>query len=207
MNLEYEFIYVATLKPRWKSARGSSERGTFSKSRARGQGKRLKGKVLAGGGDWLLIGRDGYACLDARAQFLTDDGASLYLALHWTSPDERTGRRRALETNTSTDYGDQYFPHHTSVRNRRRALMRGSPKHLHREGAGRPWPRRVRGVPRGLSPAPQVSRRAGPTRGNSSRSSVWDSLPSRLLLRNKVETAKCLHASRSRQIRQCKSCE
>jgi hypothetical protein len=28
------------------------------------EGKRLKGKVLSGGGDWLLAGEDGFARLD-----------------------------------------------------------------------------------------------------------------------------------------------
>jgi hypothetical protein len=33
---------------------------------------------VTGGGDWLLAGEDGFARLDVRTQFLTDDGAVIY---------------------------------------------------------------------------------------------------------------------------------
>jgi Protein of unknown function (DUF3237) len=43
------------------------------------EGPRLKGKVLAGGGDWLLVRPDGVGELDVRATLQTDDGALLYV--------------------------------------------------------------------------------------------------------------------------------
>lgn len=45
--------------------------GTFS-------GPRLKGRVLPGGGDWLIVRPDGGAMLDVRACLETDDGAIIY---------------------------------------------------------------------------------------------------------------------------------
>jgi hypothetical protein len=39
----------------------------------------LKGKVLAGGGEWLLVRPDGVGELDTRATFQTDDGAFIYV--------------------------------------------------------------------------------------------------------------------------------
>ena len=45
--------------------------GTFA-------GPKLKGKVLAGGGDWLLLRPDGAAELDVRATIRTDDGHIIY---------------------------------------------------------------------------------------------------------------------------------
>lgn len=41
-------------------------------------GPRLKGQVLPGGGDWVLLRRDGVAELDIRLTLRTDDGAMIY---------------------------------------------------------------------------------------------------------------------------------
>ena len=41
-------------------------------------GPRLKGRVLPGGGDWLVVRPDGSAILDVRACLETDDGAMIY---------------------------------------------------------------------------------------------------------------------------------
>jgi len=43
------------------------------------EGERLKGKVLGGGGDWLLLRRDGVLNLDVRLNLETDDGAVIYM--------------------------------------------------------------------------------------------------------------------------------
>ena len=40
------------------------------------QGPRLKGEVLPGGGDWLLVRPDGTSELDVRSTLRTDDGIS-----------------------------------------------------------------------------------------------------------------------------------
>jgi hypothetical protein len=42
------------------------------------EGPRLKGKVLAGGGEWLLVRPDGMGELDTRVTLQTDDGALIY---------------------------------------------------------------------------------------------------------------------------------
>ena len=46
--------------------------GTFS-------GPRLKGRILDGGGDWMLVGNGGLAQLDVRKVLQTDDGALIDL--------------------------------------------------------------------------------------------------------------------------------
>jgi hypothetical protein len=46
--------------------------GTFT-------GPRLRGEVLPGGGDWLVMGEDSICRLDVRASLRTDDGEYLYL--------------------------------------------------------------------------------------------------------------------------------
>src|SRR5215467_13213396 len=43
------------------------------------EGDRLRGKVLAGGGDWATTKADGSFELDARATLETDDGALIYM--------------------------------------------------------------------------------------------------------------------------------
>ena len=45
-------------------------------------GARLRGRVLPGGADWLLVRADGVADLDARYTLETDDGALIYVRNH-----------------------------------------------------------------------------------------------------------------------------
>jgi hypothetical protein len=44
------------------------------------EGPRLRGKVLAGGGDWILLRPDGVLELDLRITLETDDGALIYMS-------------------------------------------------------------------------------------------------------------------------------
>jgi hypothetical protein len=43
------------------------------------EGDRLRGKVLPGGGDWVLTKSDGTLDLDLRAMLETDDGALIHM--------------------------------------------------------------------------------------------------------------------------------
>ena len=43
------------------------------------EGPTLRGKVLAGGGDWLRLRADGSGALDVRIWLETDDGARIYM--------------------------------------------------------------------------------------------------------------------------------
>ncbi len=54
-------------------------RMTFVVKRGRAEGARIAGDILAGGGDWVLLGSDGVARLDVRATLRTDDGAYIHL--------------------------------------------------------------------------------------------------------------------------------
>jgi hypothetical protein len=109
MNLEYEFTYVATLKPAVEIGPGPfGTRNFFEVIGGTFEGKRLKGKILTGGGDWLLLTPDGFAHLDVRAQFLTDDGASLYVQYNGILQVNQKVTD-ALAHGANTDYGDQYF--------------------------------------------------------------------------------------------------
>ena len=44
------------------------------------EGPRLRGRILPGGGDWILIRPDGVTQLDVRVTLQTDDGALIYLS-------------------------------------------------------------------------------------------------------------------------------
>ena len=42
------------------------------------QGPRIKGELLPGGGDWLMVGTDAIGRIDVRATIRTDDGALIH---------------------------------------------------------------------------------------------------------------------------------
>jgi hypothetical protein len=56
-------------------------RMTFVIRQGRCEGARISGDLLAGGGDWVVIGRDGVARLDVRATLRTDDGAHVHITV------------------------------------------------------------------------------------------------------------------------------
>jgi hypothetical protein len=109
MNLEYEFTFNATTKGPVQI--GAGPYGTRFVMEVTGgslEGKRIKGKVLTGGGDWFLVGPDGWGRVDVRGQFLTDDGAGIYTA--YTGLLEMNEKiQRAIVAGSGTDYRDQYF--------------------------------------------------------------------------------------------------
>jgi len=109
VNLEYECSYHATLKePVTIGAGPYGTRLVFEVTGGSFEGKRLKGKILTGGGDWLLVGPDGWGRLDVRAQLITDDGAAIYVSYHGIlEMNEKV--QNAIAAGGGTDYGDQYF--------------------------------------------------------------------------------------------------
>lgn len=110
MNLEYEFGYKASLAE--PVAVGAGPYGTRLVVEVTGgsfEGKRLKGKILTGGGDWLLVGADGWGRLDVRAQFLTDDGAALYLSYTGLVEMNEKVQQALAGGSGGTDFGDHYF--------------------------------------------------------------------------------------------------
>ena len=109
MHLEYELTYSATLKdPVAIGAGPYGMRLVYEITGGTVAGKRLKGKVLTGGADWVLVGPDGWGRLDVRVQFLTDDGAAIY-AVYYGVLEMNENVQRAISGGSSTDYGDQYF--------------------------------------------------------------------------------------------------
>jgi hypothetical protein len=60
---------------------GSTPQGTLTIFPVTGsfEGERLRGKVLAGGGDWVVARSDGTFTLDLRVTLETDDGGLIHL--------------------------------------------------------------------------------------------------------------------------------
>ena len=82
-KLEYLMTYRADLEePIEIGAVPSGSRQIYDVAGGSFEGPRLKGKLLASGGDWLLIGNDGVGRLDVRGTFETDDGARVYVQYH-----------------------------------------------------------------------------------------------------------------------------
>lgn len=72
------------------------------------EGARLKGRILTGGGDWLLVDPQGVGRLDVRGTFETEDGARIYLQYHGVVVmNEKV--RAALSAGEETRFGDTYF--------------------------------------------------------------------------------------------------
>ncbi len=109
MNLEYECTYYATLKEPVNVGPGPyGTRLIFEVTGGSFEGPRLNGQVLSGGGDWLLVGPDGWGRLDVRAQILTDDGAAVYVSYFGVLEMNEQVQRAAAE-GSGTEYTDQYF--------------------------------------------------------------------------------------------------
>ncbi|MCX2930825.1 DUF3237 domain-containing protein [Mycobacterium sp. CVI_P3] len=69
-------------------------RMTFVIRRGRCEGDRIAGDLLAGGGDWIVVGSDRVARLDVRATLRTDDGAYVHITVtgRVSMPQEATAR-------------------------------------------------------------------------------------------------------------------
>jgi hypothetical protein len=108
MRLVQECSFTATLRPPLSIGPGPiGTRMYYDVSGGEVTGERLRGKVL-GGGEWALIGPDGFLRVDVRLQVETHARAHLYVQyVGLLGLNEAV--QRALETSGGTDYGDQYF--------------------------------------------------------------------------------------------------
>ena len=109
MELVHEFTYHALLTDPVTVGPGPyGMRIVYEVVGGRADGDRFRGRVLTGGADWLLVGPDGWGRLDVRAQFVTDDGAGIYVS--YVGLLEMNDKvQQAITSGGSTDFGDQYF--------------------------------------------------------------------------------------------------
>lgn len=108
MDLVHEFTLRGTLKPPLPIGAGPiGTRMYYELNGGEVVGNRLNGAVL-GGGEWALIGPDGYLRVDVRAQIETDDGAFLYVQ-YFGLLEMNAAVQNATENQTGTEFTDQYF--------------------------------------------------------------------------------------------------
>lgn len=110
MRLVPELTYTAQLSPPQVSGPGPyGLRQILAVTGGKVEGERLNGTAGEGGGDWMLVGDDGFARLDVRGQFSTDDGAVIYLNYLGLFELNDVALSAITEGTTSTEYGDNYF--------------------------------------------------------------------------------------------------
>jgi Protein of unknown function (DUF3237) len=79
MELVHEFTFTAEVNAPVAVGEGPfGNRMIFEVTGGTVTGERISGRVGSGGGDWLLVGSDGFNRLDIRFTVETDDGAFLY---------------------------------------------------------------------------------------------------------------------------------
>jgi hypothetical protein len=109
IELQFEFEYYALLKPPMEIGAGPyGLRAFYEVTEGEVTGERLSGRLVGGGGDWILVGPDGFGRLDVRAQIETHDGAFIYLTydgvVEMTEP-----AQKALAEGGETRWEDHYF--------------------------------------------------------------------------------------------------
>lgn len=108
MELAYEYKIHADLDSRIVGPGPYGTRVVFSVTGGWAEGARIRGKVVGAGGDWMLVGPDGYGRLDVRGQLETDDGATIYFSYGGLL--ERNAKVQAASASRGqTGYDDQYF--------------------------------------------------------------------------------------------------
>lgn len=110
MDLELEFTYDAKLAPALSPGAGPyGTRLVMSVVGGRAKGTRISGSLVGAGADWLVIGPDGWARLDVRAQIQTNDDAVIYTS--YTGLLQLTDKvMAAIATGAeATEFDDQYF--------------------------------------------------------------------------------------------------
>jgi len=77
--MEHLFSFRAQVeRPQVIGATAEGLRAFFPVEEGELLGPRVRGRVLKGGGDWILIRSDGVQLIDVRATVQTDDGALIY---------------------------------------------------------------------------------------------------------------------------------
>lgn len=109
MELLFECMCQARLKPPVLVGPGPfGVRMFFEVSEGKLEGQRVSGRVLPGGGDWLLVGTDGWGHMDVRAQFETNDQAVIYAQFRGVIQ-MNEAVTKAIADGEETQFEDQYF--------------------------------------------------------------------------------------------------
>ena len=110
MNLEYSFGYLATLKqpPVAIGAGPYGMRMFFEIEGGRVEGPDIKGRLLGGGGDWILVGADGFGRLEGgqgRGEGRDDRRRVRWRRRGWRLDRRGRGRGRGARRNDRQEEG------------------------------------------------------------------------------------------------------
>jgi hypothetical protein len=110
ISLERELTYLVRttqpLEPTHGSPAGS--RQYWQVTEATLKGSRIDAKLAATGIDWMGVGDDGFWRPNVKAQFVTEDGAVIFL--HYTGLVQQTDAfKKAAEENRETEWEQQYL--------------------------------------------------------------------------------------------------
>ena len=111
MKLEHSFDFVATLEQP-PLAIGDGPFGSRMFLKIGGgtvEGPDFNGRMVGGGGDWALMGSDGFARIDVRAQMVTGDGAAIYMQYFGLLEMNEAVMRALGDPAKGTEFGDQYW--------------------------------------------------------------------------------------------------
>jgi hypothetical protein len=110
MNLAFEFTFYALLDGALMIGDGPyGSRVVLPVKEGRAKGDRINGSLVGAGGDWLLLGADGWGRIDVRGQLQTDDGASIYISYRGILELTEAAMTAAAGADVETAFGDQYW--------------------------------------------------------------------------------------------------
>lgn len=109
MKLVHLMDYHAELKPAVNVGAGPLGARSFGEvTGGEFEGPKLRGKLLSGGGDWILVDANGVGHVDVRVIFETNDGAHIY-AQYYGTLEMNEKVMTAFATGGDTEFGDTYF--------------------------------------------------------------------------------------------------
>lgn len=109
LQLKREFTFWASLAPFVDFGAGPLGQRLYGEvTGGAASGDRFNATAVGGGGDWIMVGPDGYGRIDVRLQFKTDDGAHVYLQ-YLGQLELNAAVLEAMATGGGTAYEDQYF--------------------------------------------------------------------------------------------------
>src|SRR4030081_2171716 len=109
LELVHEFSFWVSLTPPVDFGAGPlGQRIYLEVTDGVATGQRFKARAVGGGGDWIVVGPDGYGRIDVRLQFETDDTAHVFVQ-YFGLLEINQVVGQALATGGATTYADQYF--------------------------------------------------------------------------------------------------
>lgn len=112
LKTRHLFDMAVDLDPRLDFGTGPlGRRVLFGDAGGSFEGPRLRGELLAGGGDWTLFRPDGTMSLDVRLTLRTHDGALVYMTYggRWVTPPELTAAMADPAQRYQIDPARYYF--------------------------------------------------------------------------------------------------